>query len=336
MNLPERSPLDVMWRPRAVAFTILAGEGLALIIALATPDATQRWIYFGLLSLFIQWIALLTLGALYLLRRLLQQLNPLHLAWCALGLLLLVALGIGALARTALGGPSIFGAQDTVAFYGRLTGITLTAGLMALVAFQNHWVAKRSATMLKQAELHALQARTDPHFLFNTLNTSVSLLHSRPEAAEKLLLDLADLFRAALTKPRLIPLQEDLELANRYLDIEQLRLGTRLRIKREIDPACLEALIPSLSIQPLVENAIRHGIEHRVDGGDIVIRVIAGDPLRIEVRNDLPPSGSTPTEGFKVGLASLSERILTLNDGKGTLSTACAHGEFVAIIELPN
>lgn len=336
MSAPEHRPLDVMWRPKAIAFTILAGQGLALILALGTPDPDQRWIYFGLVSLLIQWIALMTLGALFLLRRPLRPLPAPRLAWCALAVLLIVAWAVGALAWAVLDDMSLFGEQSANAFYWRLTGVTLTAGLMALVAFQNHWSAKRSAMQLKQAELHALQARTDPHFLFNALNTGVSLVHSRPELAEKLLLDLADLFRAALTQPKLVTLREDLELANRYLDIEHLRLGTRLRIECEIDASCLDHPVPSLSIQPLVENAIRHGIEQQIHGGRIFINVSAGPPARIEIRNTLASTEETQRPGFKVGLASLAERIRTLYHGAGHLSITRADGEFVATIEIPS
>src|SRR5690606_9402646 len=116
----------------------------------------------------------------------------------------------------------------------RLTGITITIGLLGLAAFQNHWQAKQLAVRAKQAELESLQARTHPHFLFNTLNTGAALVHARPEAAETLLLDLADLFRAALTGPHHIALKDEIDLVQRYLALEQLRLGSRLQVRWEM------------------------------------------------------------------------------------------------------
>src|SRR5690606_9580864 len=116
----------------------------------------------------------------------------------------------------------------------RMAGLTLCVGLLGLAVFYHHWRATQLAVQAKQAQLEALQARIRPHFLFNTLNTGVALVRERPGEAERLLLDLSDLFRAALAGPPTIPLEDELALARRYLEIEQLRFGPRLQVKWEV------------------------------------------------------------------------------------------------------
>jgi two-component system sensor histidine kinase AlgZ len=329
-------PLEVLWQAPAITGVVLAGEGLALLLALSPALVGDRWIQFGLASLMIQWVALLTLGALYLLRRPLASLPAHRIAWVALAFLVLSTWLAGSvswwLAKDAW--PDDAGSWPSLML--RLTGMALTVGLLALVAFQNHWRARRLAVLAKQAELDALQARIRPHFLFNTLNTGAALVHARPGEAERLLLDLADLFRAALSGPRELPLADELALARRYLEIESLRFGPRLRLRWDLPESLPEVLVPTLSIQPLVENAIRHGIEPSAAGGaiDVCVRVDI-DGVRVVVRNDLPPSGSRPVAGHQVGLISARERILALSQGRGRLDTEVKDGRYVATIRLP-
>lgn len=109
-------------------------------------------------------------------------------------------------------------------FVLRILALAVVVGLIGLLTYQNYWRSRQLAVRAKQLELEALQARIRPHFLFNTLNTGAALVHAQPDAAERVLLDLADLFRSALRGPQLIPLAEELALAHRYLEIEQLLL----------------------------------------------------------------------------------------------------------------
>ena len=336
MSLAPQSPLDTLAQPPTVVATLLTGEGLALVLALASSGPGDRWLYFGLASLLIQWVALLTLALMYSMRNVLARQHPVYLAWTALAILVANAWLVGALTWVSL--RDAWPMEETWgSFFIRLTGIALVLGLMSLAIFRTHWHAKQLALRTKQAELESLQARTHPHFLFNTLNTGAALVHARPDAAEALLLDLADLFRAALTGPSYISLQQEVDLTRRYLSIEQLRLGERLGIHWELPAPLPDISVPALSLQPLAENAVRHGIERIEGGGRIDILVTSdADDLLLTVRNDLPAAGS-PAEnrGHGVGLASVGQRIEEMTSGRGGIGTGVVAGRYVATIRIP-
>ena len=332
-NVPR--PLESVWQARVILWVLLAGECLAVVLALAPGIHGERWVYFGLTSVAIQWVALLTLGSLYLLRRVLTGVRPQRLAYVAVALLLvntwLVVAAVWFLAHDLW--PATAG--DWFGRVLRLTGIVIAVGFLGLAAFQNHWRGRVHAVHAKQAELEALQARIRPHFLFNTLNTGAALVHERPEEAERLLLDLADLFRAALGGPRQIPLEDELSLARRYLEIEALRFGDRLTVDWHLPRELPAVTVPALSIQPLVENAVRHGVEHMASG-DIDVRVTT-TPERVIVRisNPLPAPGGSSTAGHQVGLNASQVRIEAMTDGRGSVLTEIEDGRFIATVRLP-
>ena len=334
LRTPAPSTLDALWRPTALMAVILAGEALALILALAPADNGDWLVRFGLASLGIQWIALGTLCVLYLTRRLLARLPVQWVAWTCLATLLGMTVLVSAAAWGVIGLTSGI-EHGRTAFMARMLGLALVVGLLALLTYQNYWRARQLAVRAKQLELEALQARIRPHFLFNTLNTGAALVHARPADAERLLLDLADLFRCALRGPQQIPLAEELALTRRYLEIEALRFGDRLRLGWDLPETMPEVLVPSLSIQPLAENAIRHGIERRPDGGavDVAVRLF-GDRVEITVANDMP--GTTGGGGgHAVGLASARERVHALTDGRGRVESRVEAGRYIATMTLP-
>lgn len=329
------NPLDVLWQAPVLTAVVLAGEGLALVLALAPGAVGDRAVYFGLASLMIQWVVLLSLGGLYAMRASLSTVPPQRVAWIALGLLLANTWIVGACAWL-LRGTWPATQSGWQGFLLQLTTIALTVGLLALAAFQNFWRARRLAVLAKQSELEALHARIRPHFLFNTLNTGAALVHDQPGQAERLLLDLADLFRAALSGPRDIPLADELALARRYLEIESLRFGDRLRLGWDLPDPLPVVLMPALSIQPLVENAIRHGVEPSAGGARVDVAVkVDGDAVRVVISNDLPPRGAAAAPGHHVGLASARERIEALSLGRGKLDTEIRDGRFIATIRMP-
>lgn len=333
---PSVNPLDALWQAPAIISVVLVGECLALVLALAPGASGDRWVYFGLASLMIQWIVLLTLGCLWLMRDRLGRLSAQRVAWLALALLMVTTWLVGGATWALLHDSWPMDRRDWQDFALRLSAIALAVGLLGLAAFQNHWQARRLAIRAKQSELEALQARIRPHFLFNTLNTGAALVHARPADAEHLLLDLADLFRAALSGPRDIPIADELSLARRYLEIEALRFGDRLHVTWQLPEPMPEVVVPALSIQPLVENAIRHGIEPCPAGGriDIDVRVENG-ALVVAIGNDLPGPGGRPTTGHKVGQSSARERISALSNGRGRLDTRIEDGRYLAVVTLP-
>jgi two-component system LytT family sensor kinase len=196
---------------------------------------------------------------------------------------------------------------------------------------------------LVEAQLDALKHQLHPHFLFNTIN-AISVLVRKGEAASavKMLNGLADLLRRSLSRLRveLVPLREELDFIERYLDIETTRFPDRLRVSIDVPPEALSAKVPNLILQPIVENAIKHGIAPRVRGGAIEIsaRVRAGR-LAIEVRDDgvgLAPGGAAAAEGHGVGLSHVRKRLAQLypGDHRFALEPRQPAGA-VATLELP-
>lgn len=335
-----QTPLEALWRPSAILWALCAGEGLAVVLSLAPGDA---WTADGSLlrrgvvaSLTVQWVLLFSLGGLYLCRRALENMRPQRLAYVALAALLVSSWFV-------TGGIVLF-FSDSVApppegwtmARWRAIGAIMTAGVAGVAVFQSYWRTQQMALRLKEAELQALQARIRPHFLFNTLNTGAALVHAHPGEAETLLLDLADLFRAALAGPRDVLLSEELGLARRYLEIEKLRFGDRLRVEWQLPNEIPRVSVPSLSIQPLIENAIRHGVERVPQGGRIDIAVTStASFVVVQISNPLVFVDGKPPPGHGVGLQATQARIEALTGGQGTVKTEVRGELYVATVRLP-
>jgi len=316
---------------------VLTGEALALVLALAPGRAGERMLQFGLASLGIQWIALGTLCMLYLLRRPLSRLSASGLAWTSLGLLLAMTLLVASAAWTLLDQRAEPG-QDALPFVLRMLAIASVVGLLALLAFQNYSQATRLMVRTKQLELEALRARVRPHFLFNTLNSGVMLVRQQPEQAERLLLGLSDLFRAALANPHDVELAEELALTQRYLEIETIRFGPRLQIAWDLPEPLPSVKVPALSIQPLVENAVRHGIERLPGGGRIdVVVAICHQTVVVTIRNPVQAGGPdcTAQGGHSIGIIATQSRLQGSTGGRGTLTTSRSGDDYIAEMRLP-
>src|SRR5690606_2392851 len=239
---------------------------------------------------------------LYLVRGLLARLRPLHVAGIALLLLVLSSWLVHAIAQ-ALVALVVPGSVPPGWSLPRMAGLSLCVGLLGLAVFYHHWRANRVAVEAKHAHVEALQERVRPHFLGNAVSTGGALVRERAGEAGRRLGDLSHLFRAALAGPPTIPLEDELAVARCYLEMEQLRFGPRLQVKWEV-PAVLPAVpVPTLSVQPLVENAIRHGIERSPRGGEVRIVVVStGSGVRVTVSNSLPSAAGPATHGHQVGL----------------------------------
>jgi len=192
---------------------------------------------------------------------------------------------------------------------------------------------------LVQAKLQALQMQLNPHFLFNTLHAISSLMHKDVEVADRMITRLSDLLRYALenTDAQEVPLRQELDFLRRYLEIEQTRFGDRLQVRMDIAPDTLDARVPNLVLQPLVENAIRHGIEPRARPGLIELRARReSGRLKLEVRDNGAglPSDRKPEEG--VGLSNTRDRLRELYGDRHRFELGNAEGGGLAVcLELP-
>jgi two-component system sensor histidine kinase AlgZ len=171
--------------------------------------------------------------------------------------------------------------------------------------------ARALSPAITEARLQALQARIRPHFLFNSLNAVLSLVRSDPRRAEHALENMADLFRALMSDARqLAPLEDEVALTRAYLELEQLRLGDRLQVVWHISKMPGDALIPPLVIQPLVENAVYHGIEPQPAGGEISLNIYrSADKVHIVVRNPIAADAGHH-KGNRIALDNIRERLL--------------------------
>lgn len=201
------------------------------------------------------------------------------------------------------------------------------------------------ATELVQARLQALRMQINPHFLFNTLNTISALIHEKPEAADRMVVRLSELFRRTLDRGDVqeVPLREEIEFLKSYLEIEQMRFPDRLTVTFDIEPKTNELLVPHLILQPLVENALRHGIMPREEAGRIEISaaITGGDTLELKVWNNgnglsdpSDPSDAPPREG--IGLKNIRSRLAQLYGGAQEFTLGNATGGGVeARIRIP-
>ena len=209
----------------------------------------------------------------------------------------------------------------------------IAAGLL-VAWFDLAWRARSPA--VNEARLMALTARIRPHFLFNSLNAVLGVMRSDPRRAETALEELADLFRALMRDNReLVPLSEEIALARQYLELEKLRLDARLRVRWDIERCPPDALVPPLMLQPLLENAVYHGIEPLAEPGEITIRVTREDGrVRFDLTNPCAPAAAHHP-GNQMALANIRERLLLFFDLEAQLATTQRDGLYVVSISFP-
>lgn len=211
------------------------------------------------------------------------------------------------------------------------TGAMLAAGLVAALA----WRVRSRLPAATAARLAQLQSSIRPHFLFNTLNTAIALVREEPAKAEMVLEDLSELFHHALIEHEdSSTLDQELTLARRYLEIEQVRFGDRLRIDWALDERAHVARLPPLILQPLVENAVKHGVEPSATGAHLRVSTeLRGQMAIIKVANTMPAGQGRPGHGM--ALANVRDRLKLLHDMEGSFRTAMADHVYQARIEVP-
>jgi len=326
----------------AARFLIFA-ELLAIIITIGRNHIfdEQAWQELSLLSAFALTIAFCSIAVLKLASPLLRRLPP------ALGSTVVVLL---LLAVTAAGTEAIILAlhdlhiiperwppwRDSLLMRSLLiSAITGTLGMHYLIL---KYHSDRDAKTQQESRMQALQSRIRPHFLFNSLNSVASLTHSDPKRAEAVLHDLADLFRVLLADARkLVPISAEREISRQYLEIEKLRLGDRLQVKWNVNNVPNSAQVPALTLQPLLENAIYHGIEPRFAGGTIKIDMWAeGDTLNIMISNPLPEVRRDGRgRGNKLAQENTRERLATQFGDAASMQTFEEGGQYHVKVKMP-
>ncbi|MGD9842699.1 MAG: sensor histidine kinase [Steroidobacteraceae bacterium] len=277
---------------------VLIVELVALILTVARqPLHYNFWIDLAGNSLFLLWQGLICAAVLCRSKPWLTRYRAQRAYLFTLGLMLIVAIGVAEvvyqLGARLGGGIGVLVNVFPNNHPGFLLGTFTVAFIVSSLALRYFHVTaewRNSIELEAQARIRALQARIRPHFLFNSMNTIASLTRSDPQRAEEAVEDLADLFRANLSEARSwIPLKEELEIARIYQRIEQLRLGDRLKVKWNITELPMRALVPSLLVQPLLENAVYHGIEPLLGGGTITITGHCdGEQIELSVSNPTP------------------------------------------------
>lgn len=214
--------------------------------------------------------------------------------------------------------------------------LVLASMLFLLVFYYFFLLNKAYAPAIQEARIQALQARIQPHFLFNSINTVLSLIRQQPKQAETALEDMADLFRVLMSDNRdLVPLSREISLSKQYLALEKLRLEERLQVEWHVAADCNNHLIPALILQPLLENAVYHGIEPAVNGGKVCVEISEQAPyLHIAVTNPRTQK-NRQQQGNKMALTNIKERLLLHFDLEATLDTNQTEAFYEVRIQIP-
>ncbi len=290
---------------------VLLVNAIALFVEL-----TQATSIAGLLQQLLYGSALLqpalltSLLVLYALNQLFARVGYWQSVAAIVSIIALVTVGLD------LMGGELFASQNDIGSFRYVRHLleSTIVTLLLLSYFRRRALALSPAK--HEARLQALQARIRPHFLFNSINAVLGIVRADPKRAETALEDMADLFRMAMNEPHeLVKLDQEIQLARQYLALEQLRMGGRLQVQWHTENMPGDALIPPLVLQPLLENAVYHGIEPMTEGGIIEVRIYReGKELHLQVSNPVSASASPNTNGNKMALSNIRERLSLLFD----------------------
>lgn len=322
MRLPDLRNLGVSLR-------ILVLVNLIALIAavLQTSSLNEAVVSLAELSAVIQPILLTSLLLFYAIY---PGLRKLAYFWASLAILLLEIM-LTSVAHYL--GVNFFGIE---AMPSLSRAWLLTAIITAIVLYYFHLRHRALSPAITEARLQALQARIRPHFLFNCINAVISIVRSDPKRAEAALIDMADLFRVLMADNReLVPLAKELALSRQYLALEKLRLDERLDVIWHIEAMPPDALIPPLILQPLLENAVYHGIETMPKGGEIIIKIYTRhDQVHIILSNPYS-NHSGHHSGNKMALANIRERLELHFDAEAQLVSKVSPERYEVHIVIP-
>ena len=309
---------------RMVLALMVIAQLLAFVLALGQMGSESRWKDLSLISLFIQWTALSSGAVLCFSRPWLRKLPNIQAGLLSYFLLLTVTAVMSEAVYWIMQGATLELPLSREWYYDFLLRNLAISAVVCAVALRYFYVQhqwKRNIESEAQARIQALQSRIRPHFLFNSLNSIASLTRSHSEQAEAAVMDLADLFRGSLREARLrVPLSEEIELCHKYLRIEKLRLGERLSIRWELGELPQDALLPALTLQPLLENAIYHGIEPLASGGEIVISgTLRQTMIHVRISNPLGAEAAGRLTGNRIALDNVRQRLQAFYGERGEL-----------------
>jgi two-component system, LytTR family, sensor histidine kinase AlgZ len=332
-------------RARSVLAVILIAALVALLITLARHGITAGFFTeLSRIALFLLWAALGTAAVWCAARGLLSRLDVLAGSAVALALALAVtalvtegAWRLDEYSRRTLGiaAPAPAGVHLQM-LMRNLAVCAIAAGLALRYFYVAHqWQSNVEAEA--QSRVRALQARIRPHFLFNSMNTIASLTRSDPRVAEQAIADLSDLFRASLREHReRIPLGNEIEIARAYERVERLRLGDRLRVDWQVDDLPMDAQVPALILQPLLENAVYHGVEPLEKGGTIRIAGKRdGRRAVITIDNPVPERVVGRRPGHRIGLDNVRQRLELMFPGEAEVEVIEAPERFIVTLRFP-
>lgn len=337
---------DFCEAPAVLAIVLIAAL-VAFVLTLArTAGGGDFWIDLARTSAFLLWAGLLCAALLCRARPWLAR-RPLRTAVAgALGLMVgTVALLSEIVYRLGRGWTAWFGAPSGIFPETHASFVlpnVLIAAIVGSVALRYFYVSqqwRRTVELEARARIRALQARIRPHFLFNSMNTIAALTRNHPACAEEAIIDLADLFRVSLSDARAqIPLVEEIEVARTYQRIEQLRLGDRLQVRWDVDALPDRAVVPSLVLQPLLENAIHHGIEPLPAGGTVDVRGWLEDAtIVLEVTNPVAPGGAAARRpGHRMAMDNVRERLELAWPGRASVEVREAPGAYTVRLRFPS
>jgi len=336
-TLAEDFFLPDFCQAQSVFLVLLIAELLAVIFTLLNVHSLNSlWRELGFYSIAIQIIALVSVSSLCLLRSWLSQYNDWIAGLLSLLVILIATLIFSLLTIYAYWLQSIDLSQK--AQWHFLLRNLLISGLIGAIALRYFYLQlqyHQQLTLESSARLDALQARIRPHFFFNSLNVIASLTRLDPSKAETAIEDLSELFRATLdNRQALIPLQQELDIGERYLAIEKLRLGDRLTIEINLEPAAGLVLVPPLSLQPLLENAVYHGIQMLPQGGLVTVdATLSSDVLTLQVCN--PAAAQKNHNGHGMALANIGQRLEVIYQGKASLTQEVVDDRYCVVMRLP-
>ncbi len=325
---------------KVVFSIVIIAELLAFILTLAPLNMEQqRWNDLALISLFIQWNGLMCSTMLCVLRPLLRSRSNQFIAFTSYLSLLLMITFISELTFYIL---QQYHISDIIASathweflsHNLFIGAIISALALRYFYIQHQWRIKIQAE--SNTRLQLLQARIRPHFLFNSMNSIASLTRSQPQVAERVTEDLAELFRMLFRdEHELICWRREKELSQRYIDIEKQRLGERLMIQWHIDDVPDDAMLPALLLQPLLENAIFHGIEPEIKGGQIIVSgTLHHQQLSLTVQNS-NSDNMAHRQGNKLALDNIEQRLHAHFNGDASIVCAQRGDYYFAIVTMP-